>query len=170
MSVGASRAGEQAVEVARTELAWEETPGGFRCRITGASGGWSYLVPLAVAGLALLAALAGAAGVAVGMLVLGLVLFPRKGGHLHGIRVEGGNLVLLGPDQAIPLHHIRRVDLTASGLSLQLAEAEPIHLQLIQSLGARAWLAERIRDSVVAHGDFDDVPAALARLRGEADA
>ncbi|MCB9677141.1 MAG: hypothetical protein H6737_18635 [Alphaproteobacteria bacterium] len=151
----------------KAELAYRDLPGGFEARLTGVSGAFAAAVPVALLGVAVLTAAFASAWVAAALVVLAVVLVPRTGGRLHGVRVQTGTLALLGPDRSIPLHRIARVDLTVSGLTLRLDEGEPIELQLAQSLGARAWLAERIREIIVEHGDFEDVPAALARLRGE---
>ena len=164
-----SQATEVAVSVVRAELAWKETSGGFECRISGASGAFAFAVPVALGVVALLVALVSSLWIAVGIVVLGVVLFPRTGGRLHGLRLENGQLQLLGPDVHIPLHTIERVDLTVPGFTLHIDGQPPIALLLTQSLGARAWLAERIRLAVVDHGDFADVPATLARLRGETE-
>ncbi|MEZ4320665.1 MAG: hypothetical protein R3F61_24495 [Myxococcota bacterium] len=157
-----------AVAAVQAELSYADLDGGgFSVQVSGASGAFALAVPVAVVGVAVLAALADAPWVGAALVVLALVLVPRTGGRVHGLRVQNGALHVEGPDTVAPLETLQRVDLTLAGITLLQQNGEPIALQLGQSLGARAWLAERIREAIVRHGGFDDVPLALARLRGE---
>lgn len=156
------------IDMVKTELAFHELDTGFSVRLDGVAGPLKLAVPLALVVLGGICALTSHAVIGIGILMLALVLVVRSGGGAaRGLRLDSGELVVEGMGHRVPLQNIERVELTSTGLNIGVQDGAPIELELQTSLGARAWLGERVRRAVVAHGDFEDVPEIMARLRGE---
>ncbi len=161
-------ADELAISALHTELGYTtEGPMRFAVRLSGAAGSFTAAVPVVTAVASLLVMLLASIPVGLCLLAVAVSLIHPTGGRVHGLRVQDGRMTVEGIDIEVPLQQILSVRRTVVGLSFDLEGSPGLNLQLAQREGALDWLAERIREAIVAHGEPADVPAALARLRGE---
>jgi hypothetical protein len=160
-----------AIDALHGELGYEaEGPMRFAVRLSGVAGSFTAAVPVAVGALAFVAMALASVPVGFAIALIAVSLVHPTGGRVHGLRVADGHLFVEGVDARVPLQQIRSVRRTLTGLSFDREAEPPLDLQLTQRESALDWLAERIREAIIAHGEPADVPAALARLRGEATA
>lgn len=150
------------------ELDLTESERGFRVSMRGTVDPrlgvpWLTLLLLVVAAIVAVAVTPWAG---LPFLAIGLGLFtPHVGQRMYGVEVERGRLTLIGAE-TIPLHVFDTV--VVDGPSLLLTgETRTLRLGLDGSEQARQWLAERLQQAIVALGDEEEVPAALAGLQRE---